>query len=114
MWTGIVVGELARLAARNLSYIKMADVTRFVRELRPAPVLLLGPTIAALGAGIAIGATIGVLVAPRAGSETRRAAADAMRKRWTDRKTRNGAGKAEGQPLDPHSTRREGESQHLA
>jgi hypothetical protein len=114
MWTGIIVGELARFAARNLRSVTMADVTRFVRELRPAPVLLLGPTVAALGAGIAIGTTIGVLIAPRAGSETRKAAAEAMRKRWSSRKAGNGAGTDEGQPLDPHSTHQEGETQASA
>jgi hypothetical protein len=78
-----LAAELGKVAVQKLSEVKVEDAARAVRSLSRGSVgaAVLVPGVAAFAAGIALGAGLGVLFAPRAGRETRRAIADSVRSR---------------------------------
>lgn len=77
----VITTELARLVLNKLSEVKMEDAVKAMETLRRSGrgASLLLPGLGALGVGIAIGAGIGILMAPRSGSETRAALRDSLR-----------------------------------
>jgi hypothetical protein len=77
----IITTELAKIALNKLSELKMEDAVKAVGTLRRTGrgASLLIPGLGALGVGIAIGAGVGLLMAPRSGAETRAALRDSLR-----------------------------------
>jgi hypothetical protein len=92
----ILTNELAKVAVQKFAGLKMEDALKAVEALRRAATRgsLFVPGLGVLGVGIAIGAGIGMLYAPRKGSETRAALRDMARQRalaLRARVARNGA-----------------------
>jgi hypothetical protein len=80
----IVTTELAKIVLNKLAELKMEDASKVLEALgRSGRGALLIPGIGTLGLGIALGAGIGVLIAPRSGTETRAALRDLMRSKLT-------------------------------
>ncbi|MBK9001721.1 MAG: YtxH domain-containing protein [Myxococcales bacterium] len=73
-----VAAELGKIAVSKLAEVKPEDAAKALRTLRGSAVLLV-PGAGAFALGIAIGTGLGVLFAPRSGSETRGAIRDAVR-----------------------------------
>jgi hypothetical protein len=104
MLQGIMLGDLARTAMSALSTVKIASL---LKTMRPGAGLLLGPSLAMVGAGIAIGTGIGIMIAPCSGRETRNGLRRAVQNGVAKMKKR---GDGESLPLDPHATRSNGEA----
>jgi hypothetical protein len=71
----VIASELARVAIQKISEMKLDDAVHAIKTLQKAagaPALLI-PGIGIFGAGLAVGAGLGVLFAPRTGHETRKA-----------------------------------------
>jgi hypothetical protein len=78
--TPLVHMTLSRLAAETLADINPRDVSRALRTVRRAAARASwGPSLIGLSAALATGAAVGVLLAPRAGKETRSALRDRLR-----------------------------------
>lgn len=73
-----VAAELGKIAVSKLAEVKPEDAAKALRTLRGGAVLLV-PGAGAFALGIAVGAGLGVLFAPRSGRETRGAIRDAVR-----------------------------------
>jgi len=70
-----IATELTRVAIQKISEMKLDDAVHAIKTLQRAAGgrAILIPGIGIFTAGIAVGAGIGMLVAPRPGSETRKA-----------------------------------------
>lgn len=80
MVMSILTTELAKIALNKLGELKIDDATKALQALsRSGRGALLVPGLGTLGVGIAIGAGIGMLIAPRPGAETRAALRDSVR-----------------------------------
>ena len=83
MVMSIITTELTKLALQKLSALSFNDAVKAVESIglrktgRAGSVLMPGG-LGALGLGIAVGAGIGMLVAPRSGAETRAALRDSL------------------------------------
>ena len=68
-----VATELGKLAVARLSEVKAEDAARAVKALGQSSVgaVLLVPGLGTFVAGVALGAGLGLLLAPRSGRETR-------------------------------------------
>jgi hypothetical protein len=68
-----VATEIGKLAVARLSEVKAEDAARAVKALGQSSVgaVLLVPGLGTFVAGLALGAGLGVLLAPRSGRETR-------------------------------------------
>jgi hypothetical protein len=75
-----VATELARVAIQKISEMKLDDAVHAIKTLQRAAGgrAMLVPGIGIFTAGIAVGAGIGMLVAPRPGSETRKALRESL------------------------------------
>ena len=85
MVTSLVTSELAKIALNKLAELKLEDAAKALEALRRSGkgTALLVPGVGALGLGIALGAGIGILIAPRSGTETRAALRDMLRGKLT-------------------------------
>jgi hypothetical protein len=97
-----VTTELTKIALGKLAELRPDDVAKAARALGKLAGggSLLIPGLGAFGIGLAIGAGIGLLTAPRAGNETRKLVGEAIRKRYRQlMKKREPAEAADGEPL---------------
>jgi len=80
----LVATELAKFAVQKLNEVKVEDAVRAMRTITRATAGggLLIPGLGAFGVGLALGAGVGMLLAPRAGRETRAALRDKARSSW--------------------------------
>jgi gas vesicle protein len=80
----LVATELAKFAVQKLNEVKLDDAVRAVKTITRATAGggLLIPGLGAFGVGLAVGAGVGMLLAPRAGRETRAALRDKARSSW--------------------------------
>lgn len=82
MVLSIIAGELAKIAVRRLSDLKIEDAAKTLEQIRrmtgTGVVRSPGRVLGAFSAGIAVGTGLGVLLAPRAGAQTRSAIKDAV------------------------------------
>lgn len=74
-----VAAELGKIAVKKLAEVKPEDAARAVRAIGGTSLLV--PGAGAFVVGVAVGAGLGVIFAPRAGRETRRALRDQVRAR---------------------------------
>lgn len=79
-----IAAELGKVAVQKLAEVKAEDAARAVKALSRSSlsVATLLPGVGAFAAGVALGAGLGVLFAPRSGSETRAAIKQRLGKRW--------------------------------
>ena len=75
-----VATELARVAIQKISEMKLDDAVHAIKTLQRAAGgrAMLIPGIGIFTVGVAVGAGIGMLVAPRPGSETRKALRESL------------------------------------
>ena len=80
----LVATELAKFAVQKLNEVKLEDAVRAMKTISRATAGggLLIPGLGAFGVGLAVGAGVGMLLAPRAGRETRAALRDKARNSW--------------------------------
>ena len=81
MLTSVITSELAKILLSKASELKMEDAVKALETLRRGSKggALLVPSLGAIGVGIAVGAGIGMLMAPRSGADTRAALRDSVR-----------------------------------
>jgi len=75
-----VAAELGKIAVSKLAEVKPAEAAKALRTFGGSAALLV-PGAGAFALGVALGAGLGVLFAPRSGRETRGAIRDAVRGR---------------------------------
>jgi hypothetical protein len=99
----LLKSELAKLAVSQLSRLDAKDLKSAVRSLSRAsrrfPFL---PSLGGFGLGLAVGAAVGVLLAPRSGVETRSAIRNVVRERvqsWRAGEATDSVPAAEGATL---------------
>jgi hypothetical protein len=93
MLTSVIGTELAKILLSKASELKLEDATKLLEALKRGGggrALLVPGGLGALGVGIALGAGIGMLMAPRSGAETRAALRDSVRNRLNGLKTKLG------------------------
>jgi hypothetical protein len=74
MLSSTLTAELGRIALKKLSELDLHDTARALRSLRRAATgAAVLPAVGAFGVGVALGAGLGVLFAPKSGKETRAA-----------------------------------------
>ena len=75
-----VATELARVAIQKISEMKLDDAVHAIKTLQKAAggSAMLVPGIGIFGAGLAVGAGLGMLLAPRPGRETRQALRESL------------------------------------
>lgn len=79
-----VATEIGKLALARLAEVKPEDAARAVKAIGQSSVgaVLLVPGLGTFVAGLALGAGLGVLLAPRSGRETRSAIRRVLASRW--------------------------------
>jgi hypothetical protein len=90
----VLASELARIALEKISKLELDDAVKALKTLQRATGGgLLMPGLAIFGAGVAVGAGVGLLFAPRTGAETRERLRrstsqqlDALKKRFAERR----------------------------
>ena len=93
MLTSVIGTELAKILLSKASELKLEDATKLLEALKRGGggrALLVPGGLGALGVGIALGAGIGMLMAPRSGAETRAALRDSVRGRLSSLKNKLG------------------------
>ena len=92
MLTSVIGTELAKILLSKASEVKLEDVVNALDSLKRGSRggALLVPGLGALGVGIAVGAGIGMLMAPRSGAQTRAALRDSVRNRLSALKNKLG------------------------
>ncbi|HEY6558056.1 MAG TPA: YtxH domain-containing protein [Polyangiaceae bacterium] len=92
MLTSVIGTELAKILLSKASEVKLEDAVKLLDSLKRGSRggALLVPGLGALGVGVAVGAGIGMLMAPRSGAETRAALRDSVRDRLNALKNKLG------------------------
>jgi hypothetical protein len=93
MLTSVIGTEIAKILLSKASELKLEDATKLMEALKRGGggrALLVPGGLGALGVGIALGAGIGMLMAPRSGAETRAALRDSVRNRLNGLKSKLG------------------------
>ena len=103
MLQGIMLGDLARNAITAVSAV---NAGRLLKAIRPSAGLLLGPSLAMVGAGIAIG----LMIAPCSGRQARSNVWSAVQNSLNKIKSQGQSTAPKEGPVDPHATRRNGEA----
>jgi len=103
MLQGIMLGDLARNAMTAVSTV---NAGRLLKAMRPSAGLLIGPSLAMVGAGIAIG----LMIAPCSGRQARSNVWSAVQNGLNQIKSKKQSAAPEAGPIDPHATRRNGEA----
>jgi len=103
MLQGIMLGDLARNA---ISAASAANTGRLLKAMSPSVGLLIGPSLAMVGAGIAIG----LMIAPCSGRQARSNIWSAVQSSLNKITSKGQPAPSEDAPIDPHATRRNGEA----
>jgi hypothetical protein len=103
MLQGIMLSDLARNA---LTAVSAVNAGRLLKAVRPSAGLLIGPSLAMVGAGIAIG----LMIAPCSGRQARGNIWSAVQNGLNKIKSQGQAATPQEGPIDPHATRRNGEA----
>jgi hypothetical protein len=108
MLTSVIGTELAKILLSKASEVKLEDAMKLLETLRRGSRggALLVPGLGALGVGIAVGAGLGMLMAPRSGADTRAALRESVRNRLNTLRNKLGqapSGVEEVEARDPNA-----------